>query len=231
MKLGILQTGLPPAELAHLGRYDAMVRHLLGEGFAYRTYDAQASELPSRPEECDAYLITGSSAGIYDPLPWIAPLIAFLRGAKGRAKLVGICFGHQAMAEAFGGQVVKSEKGTALGLHDYAIVGRRPWMDAAETVRIAASHGDQVVAPPPATTVLARSEFTPYAALVYEDQPAISVQFHPEFDAGVARALTEWQRAKVAPERHAAALASFDRPDDRRQVGAWIRRFLRDESA
>lgn len=231
MRLGILETGAPPAGLAHHGRFDAMVRDLLGEGFAHRTYDVQAGELPAAPEECDAYLVTGSAAGVYDPLPWIAPLIGFLRAAKGRAKLVGICFGHQVMAEAFGGRAVKSEKGRALGLHDYEVIASRPWMDPAATVRISASHGDQVVEAPPAATILARSAFTPMAALAYGDQPAISVQFHPEFEAGFARALTEWQRDKVSPERYAAAFASFDRPDDRLRVGAWIRRFLRDEPA
>ena len=78
-------------------------------------------------------MITGSAAGVYDPLPWIAPLKDFLVSAKGRAKLVGVCFGHQVMAEAFGGKVIKSPKGWGLGLHAYEVVRREGWMDEART--------------------------------------------------------------------------------------------------
>ena len=103
MRIGILETGVPPSALVdEHGRYDAMTARLLGSDFATTSFRVQEGELPVRPEEFDGYVITGSSAGVYDDLPWIDPLRAFLQAAKGRAKLVGICFGHQIMAEAFG---------------------------------------------------------------------------------------------------------------------------------
>ena len=124
MKLGILETSAPPAALKELGDYPAMfVRLLRDAGFegAIDTLDVQKNAFPTTPEAYDAYLVTGSAAGVYDPEPWIAPLIDFLRAAKGRSKLVGVCFGHQVMAEAFGGKVIKSPKGWGLGLQDYAV--------------------------------------------------------------------------------------------------------------
>ena len=68
----------------------------------------------------DAFLITGSPAGVYEPRPWIKPLMDFIRSADG-AKMVGVCFGHQVMAEALGGHVQKSAKGWSAGLHRYRI--------------------------------------------------------------------------------------------------------------
>ena len=145
MKLAILETGRPPAALVErFGDYPAMFERMLGDGFAIDRFDVAAGELPADPPAYDAYLITGSPAGVYDPLPWIEPLKDFLRAAKDR-KLVGICFGHQIMAEAFGGQVEKSAKGWGIGLQSYAIVRVEPWMDEVATIAVPASHQDQVV--------------------------------------------------------------------------------------
>jgi GMP synthase-like glutamine amidotransferase len=225
MTLAILETGTPPAPLVErFGHYPEMFGRLLGGDLAFESYDVAAGELPGGPADHEAYLITGSAAGVYEPLPWIDPLKAFLRAAKGRAKLVGICFGHQLMAETFGGHVEKVEKGWGVGLHTYPIVKREAWMDDVAAVSIPASHQDQVVLQPPATDILASSLFTPYAALAWTDQPAISFQFHPEFSPDYARALIELRRDRLTDPD--AAIASLDRPNDNERVGGWIRRFL-----
>jgi GMP synthase-like glutamine amidotransferase len=227
MKIGILETGAPPEALQPaFGGYPAMFERLLGDGFAYRTFAVQAGDLPDRPEACDAYIVTGSSAGAYDPLPWIPPLQEFLRAARRRAALVGVCFGHQIMAQAFGGRVEKSDKGWGVGLHSYRVVDRRPWMDGADVIAVPASHQDQVVAAPPGARVIAASEFSPFGALAYDDQPAISIQLHPEFEPAYAKALIETRRARFSEAQAEAALKSLDQPDDRARVGGWIRRFL-----
>src|SRR5947208_16205551 len=99
MQLAILRTGEPPGDLlARYGHYDGMFARLLGPDVETVGYDVRNGEYPAWPTNHAAYLITGSPAGVYDPLPWIDPLIAFLRNAKGKAKLIGICFGHQVMA-------------------------------------------------------------------------------------------------------------------------------------
>jgi GMP synthase-like glutamine amidotransferase len=127
MTIGILETGRPPVALrAQWGTYDDMIRTMLGRDRKYRDYDVQAGKLPADPTECSVYVITGSAAGVYDDLPWIPPFLDFLRKVRGKAKLVGICFGHQAMAKVFGGDVVKSPKGWAIGMHRYEIVEPPP---------------------------------------------------------------------------------------------------------
>ena len=224
MKVAILETGRPPGDLAErFGDYPAMFERMLGNGFDIETLDVAAGELPSDPAAHDAFLITGSPAGVYDKLPWIEPLSDFIRAAN-RTKMVGVCFGHQIMAEALGGHVEKSDKGWGVGLHRYSVVRTEPWMGEAGDVAVPVSHQDQVVVQPPNTEVVASSPFTPYAALAWTDRPAISFQFHPEFTPDYAKALVDLRRdALPDPD---AAIASLDSPNDRKRVAEWIRRFL-----
>jgi len=228
MKLAILETGVPPDPLAdEFGSYPDMFARLLGPGFEIETFDVEKGELPE-PAAHGAYLVTGSPAGVYDPLPWIPPLMDFICSADG-ARMIGICFGHQVMARALGGEVIKSPKGWGAGLHRYDVVHPQPWTNGERQVAIPASHQDQVVRQPPNTEVVARSDFTPFAALAWTDRPAISFQFHPEFSVGYAKALIEKRFDKVNdPER---ALASLDAPNDNARVGEWMREFLNGEKA
>jgi GMP synthase-like glutamine amidotransferase len=228
MKVAILETGRPPGTLAdQFGTYPDMFARLLGAGFEIEIFDVQAGALPEADMHA-AYLITGSPAGVYDPLPWIDPLQQFIRSARD-SKMVGICFGHQVMAEALGGHVEKSDKGWGAGLHRYSIVRSEPWIDSAATIAAPASHQDQVVVQPPNTDVVAASDFTPLAALAWTDRPAISFQFHPEFSPAFAKALIE-RRFDIVPNPD-AAIASLDAPNDSARVGQWIRNFLNGETA
>jgi len=229
LKVGILKTGRPPRPvIPQFGTYPDMFMRLLGpDAYDWRVYAADEGELPSAPEDCAAYIVTGSAAGVYENDPWIGELLDWLRAAKGRTKLVGICFGHQAMAQAFGGQVIKSPKGWAIGQQDYQVLRAEPWMDGPPAIRLPGSHQDQVVELPPNAEVIAASAFTPLGALAWRDQPAISMQLHPEFEPDYARALIEARRGKVYTDEQAdRAVASYDGPDDRARVGLWINRFL-----
>jgi GMP synthase-like glutamine amidotransferase len=227
MKIGILETGSPPEALRpRFGHYPAMFRHLLGEDQQWRTYDVAAGVLPERPDVEDAYVVTGSSAGVYDGDPWIGQLLEFLRSARGQAKLVGICFGHQAMAQAFGGKVIKSPRGWGVGLHTYRVLEHEPWMDAAETIAAPASHEDQVVELPPGARIVAASAFSPFGMLEY-GSGAVSLQLHPEFDPAYAEALIEARRGtRFEDDQADAAIASLHRPNDNARVGDWLKRFL-----
>lgn len=228
MKLGIIETGAPPSGLdARFGDYPAMFRRLLGAGYEYRTFDAIAGQLPDHPQACAAYVITGSPASAYEDAAWIAGLKGFLQAARGQAGLVGVCFGHQIMAEAFGGKVIKSPHGWGIGLHSYEVRAPQPWMDQVAQVRAPASHQDQVVELPDGAAVVAGSDFCPYGMLAWTDQPAISIQLHPEFEPAYAKALIDSRRSKrIGEEEASQAIASLDGADDRARVADWIRRFL-----
>ena len=228
MKIAVLETGVPPDPLMdEFGSYPDMFAELLGPEYELETFDVQTGELPDAAAH-EAYLVTGSPAGVYDPLPWIAPLMEFIRSANG-AKMIGVCFGHQVMAEALGGKVVKSDKGWCAGLHRYTVLRSESWIDTAGTIAIPASHQDQVVVQPPNTEVVAASDFTPFASLAWQDRPAISFQFHPEFSPAFAQALIEKRYDNIPnPDR---AIGSLDAPNDTAVVGGWMRRFLNGESA
>lgn len=227
MKIGILECGDVPAELRpQFGPYGDMVRRMLGRDA--RVFDVQNGALPDAPEACDAYVLTGSPAGVYDGHPWIDGLVGFLRQARGRARLVGICFGHQAMAVAFGGKAELSTSGWGVGLHRYEVRHRAPWMDDAAHLDVPASHQDQVTALPPGARVTAASAFTPFAGLDYGD--AISFQFHPEFTPAFCTALIEARRHRYGALA-GPAVESHARPNDCARVGGWIGRFLDGQAA
>ena len=224
MKLAILETGRPPGDLAQrFGDYPAMFAKMLGPEFEVQSFDVAAGELPD-PAARDAVLITGSPAGVYEDHDWLPGLFDFIRAAKD-SKMVGVCFGHQAMAEALGGHVEKSDKGWGAGLHRYTITRPEPWLDGAREIAAPASHQDQVVVQPPNTEITVSSDFTPYAGLAWTDRPAISFQFHPEFSPAFAKGLIAERYDRVPnPD---AAIASLDAPNDNQRVAGWIRRFLK----
>lgn len=229
MKIGILETGGPPPVLRErFGSYGAMLRRLLGEACEFATFDVPGGTLPGSPRACDAYLITGSAAGVHDGDRWIGELKDFLRDVSGRAALIGVCFGHQLMAEAFGGRVIRSPQGWGIGLHTYWVQKRTDWMDDSSMLSVPVSHQDQIVELPADAQVLAGNLFTPYGVLAYPHRRAISMQCHPEFVSEYSAALITLRRESSFSAALAdSAIASLREPDDRERLAAWLRAFLR----
>lgn len=236
MRIVILETGRPPEALrARHADYPAMFRDLLGPAFAragrpvsFETAPVVDGIAPPAPDAADAFVITGSPAGVYEDHAWIAPLEDHIRAAASAGRpQIGICFGHQIMAQALGGKVEKSAKGWGVGRHAYEIVAREPWMDPPlDGFALAASHQDQVVAPPSGARVLARSAHTDYAALAYAQGPAVSFQGHPEMSAAFTGDLVASRRGRIPDPIVDAALASLDAPVDSATVADWIVRFI-----
>lgn len=226
MHIGILETGAPPGDLARdHGTYAGMVARLLGPAHSYTAYGVRGGNLPASVGVCDAYVVTGSAAGVNDGLGWVDALAAFLRATRGHARLIGICFGHQAIAHAFGGTVVKAPQGWGLGLTRYDLATPVAGLDGGVTAM--ASHQDQVTRPPAGARVLASNAFTPCAALAYAGGEALTLQFHPEFDADYARALIAAHSAPdIGDALRATATRSLDAPSDNDAIGAWLNAYL-----
>lgn len=233
MKLTIIQTGEVPEPLRpRFGPYAKMFERmfdLTGNGFAYETVKVTEGEPLPDPSILDGIVITGSAAGVYDDHVWLDPLREFIRSAyAARTPTLGICFGHQIMADALGGDVRKSEKGWGLGRHTYAVKGRPAFMETAPAaLAVACSHQDQVIVPPREAEVILSSDFTPNAGLAYRNGAALSFQPHPEFLDEYTVFLAELRRGKAPDEVIDAAVASVATPSDSAAVAGYIGRFFK----
>lgn len=193
MKIGILQTGLVPEPLQEIGEYPVLFEKLLaGQGFTFETYAVVREEFPKSVTECEGWIVTGSRHGAYEDHAWIPPLEDFIRASfAASVPMVGICFGHQIIAQAMGGTVVKFEGGWAVGRQSYGFNGQEIAQNA--------WHQDQVVALPEGADVIGSNGFCANAALVYGDK-AFTVQWHPEFEADFIDGLIEHRGKGTVPD-------------------------------
>lgn len=232
MQLTMFETGRPPEPIqGSFPSYPAMLEALLVPHIPGLTCQVvqvlDGQELPD-PSSVEAALITGSPAGVYDDFAWISDLKDWIQRAGAmQVPQLGICFGHQLMAEAFGGRAHKAPQCWGLGRHTYRVGKAEPWMvGSKQRLHLAVSHQDQVLEAPATARVIAHSDFTPYAALVYDHTPALSFQGHPEFCSSFADALIRSRRGTRFTEDMAdTALASLAAPLDGDVVAAWVAGF------
>ncbi len=235
MKIGILETGILNEKLSGaFPSYPVMFEALLnraGKGLNYQAYSVIRGEMPDSASECDGWLITGSRHGVYENLLWMLELQGFIRNVhEARIPLVGICSGHQIIAQALGGEVTKSDKGWGVGVHTYEIDELQSWMAASpEKVRIYAFHQDQVTKLPPQAKVYSSSAFCPYAGITYGDS-IFSMQAHPEFEEEYELALLNLYGGELLPgeiaEAALDAIRDAGEKADTQMLAEWIVGFL-----
>lgn len=225
MRIGILECGpvLPDLAARHGSYGDIFARLLDAPGRRFTGWAVHEMAFPDSPAAADAWVLTGSRYGAYDPLPFIPPLEDFIRAARAaKVPMAGICFGHQIMAQAMGGRVEKSAKGWGFGRQAYAI-------DGLGDVALSAIHQDQVTRAPKDATVIGRNDFCPIAALRFGDW-GLSVQAHPEFDPTLMGEFLDLRDrdGEFDPGLIAQARATLDLPHDCGRVAAWLGAFLKD---
>ena len=238
IKLGILITDTGPQSLLEQhGTFADLFERLLNAtdvAFAYRRYSVIDGEFPVSTDECDAWLITGSVHGVYDDLPWMGPLKVLIRTLhEEKRPLVGICFGHQIIAEALGGRVEKFDGGWNLGIKRYQVSEQLPCFtdgDNSEPVTafaINAIHQDQVLDIPKDCRVFASAPRCANAGLVWGEH-ILTFQGHPEFHRQYEDDLLRADLGVVFPDEElqpALNGLAADALDDA-QAGQWIARFI-----
>lgn len=228
--IGLLITGASIEELrdvapdGHAGMYH---RWLGGRDLAFREWDVFDGAFPDAASDADAYIVTGSPAGVYEDWAWIPPLEDFVRAAAETRPVLGICFGHQLLAQAFGGTVVRAEQGWGLGLQRYAIHAPQNWLSETDELRLLAMHQDQVVVPPPGARVFAGNDFCAIAGYTIGER-VIGIQGHPEFTPAFARGLYDMREHKLSGEAVIRAKASIDEGPEAHSMAddltAWMRK-------
>ncbi|SOC18740.1 type 1 glutamine amidotransferase [Rhodobacter maris] len=199
MRIGILQTGQSPEPLREeAGDYPDMFTALLAHPeLSFQRYDVEHMQFPADVHDCDGWLITGSRHGAYEDHAFIPPLEDFIRKAiEAGVPMVGICFGHQIIAQAMGGKVERYEGGWAVGPQTYDFEG--------EPVTLNAWHRDQVTRRPEGARVIACNDFCANAALVY-GETALTIQAHPEFRDAFVEGLITTRGPGVVPDPLMAA--------------------------
>lgn len=226
MKIGILQTGHVPDNLVEQnGDYDQIFSNFLGDhGFDIQSWPVVDMQFPTDANAADGWLITGSKFGVYEDHPWIPPLENLIRDihAKG-APMIGVCFGHQIIAQALGGVVEKHDGGWVIGRTEYNVGDK--------TLAVNAWHQDQVITPPKGAKVLGGNAFCENAVLAYGDT-IWTLQPHPEFSAQYLGGLIETRGRGLVPDALLdRAMTTLNEPNSNDDIAAFIAAFFKKERA
>ncbi|MDG1068156.1 MAG: type 1 glutamine amidotransferase [Sulfitobacter sp.] len=225
MKIGILRTGhSPDGMIETMGNYDTMFERLLdGNDFTYETFSVVDGEFPAGPQDADGWLITGSKHGAYEDHAWIPPLEDLIRSINATGKpLIGVCFGHQIIAQALGGKVEKFEGGWSVGRTEYTLDG--------QPLALNAWHQDQVTQLPESARVVGSSDFCANAMLAYGDN-IWTIQPHPEFNPAFVDGLIKTRGKGVVPDAQLeAATAELTKPLNSNDIAARMAQFFKSKA-
>jgi len=232
VRIAILDlTGHPLPLLEDMPRVGAQIESWLSPALPeaeYRSYDIEAGGEPLPDTDgFDGLLLSGSEYGVYDDRSWNGPLRQLLFDSKAARKpIYGICFGHQMMADTFGGRAEKAEIGNVVGARRFDFDDR--------SVDAHVWHKDQVTKVPPGASVTASADHCPVGALAY-DFPAASVQFHPEYTQSHLRELFRRGAGRddfLSQNEADGAVASFQTTDVRADLmAAEVAAFFRSHGA
>jgi GMP synthase-like glutamine amidotransferase len=230
MKIGIIVCDtVEPILSAEYGEFADMIMATLsphGE-FEYELFDAVAGVLPAKDDQCQGYIITGSTHDSYADIPWLHQLAEWIRHCDQQKKLLaGICFGHQIIALALGGKVEKSHKGWGLGISRNTLHQRPDWMNSDKDIlQLLVSHQDQVIQLPPSVEVIASSDFCPYFMLS-KDNHILTVQGHPEFSVEFEKQLLVRKKTLISEKAYQTAIDSLALSLDSSDIMKWFATFF-----
>ena len=227
MKIGILQCDrVPPRFRTRHPDYPEMIAAMLrevSEQYEFTNYPVLEDKLPAAIDECEAYITTGSRNSVNDQSAAFKRLLEFIGGAnRAQKKLIGICFGHQAIALALGGEVAKSQNGWAVGVITSRILQHRAWMQPrAEALNIVVSHEEEVVKLPAGALLLGSNDHCKNYMFQYGDH-FLGIQGHPEFSRQYSRDMMNFRKETIPPDARARGLAALFKELESPVFARWI---------
>ena len=166
--------------------------------------DAWGGETLPKSDDFDGFIVSGSELGVYDETNWMPPVRQLLLDIRdARRPVFGICFGHQLMADTYGGKAEKIKATYAAGSRRFQQAGNLPDGSGGEQFDAYVLHGDQVTSVPPGAMVTCAAGHCPVGALAY-DFPAMSVQFHPEYERAYVEAVIDLMDGDLLKGREVA---------------------------
>jgi len=232
MKIGILQCDATNDNFRdEHGDYPGMFISLfqsIDPELQFAVFDMRLEQYPQTPQECDAYLITGSRFSVYDDEAWIRKLEKFVVELhRKKHPLLGICFGHQMVARALGGKAEKASQGWGAGVQSFHKTATKSWLyPALENFSLLVFYQDQVTQLPEGAELLAENELCPIAAFQIEDH-ILTFQGHPELEKTYTKALLELREEILGPEIFAAGVKSLEQSIQPQVITNWMINFLR----
>ena len=228
MKVALLECDHVAERLLHIGGHYRDMFQALFSKLEFTVYNIVENEFPASVADHEIYIVTGSKYSVYDDIPWIYKLKSFVREIQLHHKyFIGVCFGHQLLAEALDGEVVKNEIGWCVGVHSFQVVHREKWMiPPMENLRLLMSCQDTVRRMPRNSTLLARSEDCAVGMFVVGDR-MIGIQGHPEFSKEYDRALMKERVRKIGGEKVKKGIDSLKMDLDADIFAKWMMEFLR----
>ncbi|MBX2869397.1 MAG: hypothetical protein KTR18_12015 [Acidiferrobacterales bacterium] len=192
-------------------------------------YAAYEGVLPDQPQDHDGYIITGSAASVFEDLPWIPPLMEFIRSCyRARVKMAGICFGHQLIAHSLGGKTERSDNGWGFGIHRADITANPDWLETEnEDFHLVVIHQDQVVDLPEGFFTLASNDFCPYS-MISDNDLMLGIQGHPEFSKEYCAYRAQARRELIGESKYQETLELLEgNESESAEVLGWVSQFLR----
>lgn len=235
MKIGILDVDhLSSSIIRKYGCYaDAFIRLLsplqnkLTQADSFQRYSIFNMEFPNSIDECDVYIISGSQYSTYENIPWIKKLEEYIQQLHvQKKKLIGICFGHQIIAQSLGGAVEKNTKGWEIGITTTHLINTQTWMiPERDFFFILVSHKDHVTKLPDNAINFCETKLSPNSGF-YINNHILTFQGHPEFSKDYVKLIIKLQSNNLTKEQRQIAKMSLKQSDDQQLIAQWIFNFI-----